>query len=262
LAERTWQTITSTARALLTHARIPDSFWYHALCYSTYIFNVLPVRGLRDGDTDSPATPHELFFGSKPRISHYWVFGCPVIIHKWTSSDNTNGKQTERGIRGIFIGFDTHQKGYVIYCPGSHSIVISDDVLFNEQFTSAIALTWQKFHDGLALRPLASFIPDITTTTEQTGTLADFQPQVEEGTLINVSDEADPDDDGCPDLTPQTADDDDSDNDDDSTSTTPPDTDDDLSLTDDYIVDLLDPTPPEPEPEMPQVQPIRRSTRP
>jgi len=37
LAERTWQTITSTTRALLTHARLPDSFWYHALCYSTYI---------------------------------------------------------------------------------------------------------------------------------------------------------------------------------------------------------------------------------
>jgi hypothetical protein len=108
---------------------------------------------------------------------------------------------------------------------------------------------------------LASFIPDITTTTEQTGTLADFQPQVEEGTLINLSDEADPDDDDWPDLTPQTADDDDADNDDDSTSSTPPVTDDDLSLTDDYIVDLLDPTPPEPEPETPQVQPIRRSTR-
>jgi hypothetical protein len=136
-------------------------------------------------------------------------------------------------------------------------------VLFDEQFTSAIALTWQKFHDGLALCPLASFIPDITTTTKQTGTLADFQPQVVEGTLINLSDEADPDDDDCPNLTPQTADDDDSDNDDaDSTSTTPSDTDADLSPTDDYIVDLLDPTPPEPEPETPQVQPIRRSTRP
>jgi transposase InsO family protein len=46
LAERTWQTVTSTARSLLIHARLPDTFWYHALACATYIFNVLPVRGL------------------------------------------------------------------------------------------------------------------------------------------------------------------------------------------------------------------------
>jgi transposase InsO family protein len=104
LAERTWQTVTSTARSLLVHARLPDTFWYHALAYSTYIFNVLPVQGLRGEDPDVPATPHELFFGTKPRVGHLHTFGCPVIIRKWTCSDNTHGKQTERGIRGIFIG--------------------------------------------------------------------------------------------------------------------------------------------------------------
>jgi hypothetical protein len=146
LAERTWQTITSTARSLLLHARLSDTFWYHTLTYSTYIFNALPVRGLRGMDTDVPATPHELFFGSKPKIGHLRIFGCPVVIHKWTSSNKSNGKQTKRGIRGIFIGFDMHQKRYVVYCPGSRSIVISDDVIFDEQFSSAIALTfapWQ-----------------------------------------------------------------------------------------------------------------------
>jgi hypothetical protein len=151
LAERTWQTVTSTARSLLIHARLPDTFWFHALAYSTYIFNVLPVRGLRNDDTEQPDTPHELFFGTKPRIGHLRVFGCPVVIRKWTSSDNSNGKQTQRGLHGIFIGLDTHQKGYLIYCPGSRTIVISDDALFDEQFSSAIALTWQKFQDGLSL---------------------------------------------------------------------------------------------------------------
>jgi len=141
LAKRTWQMVTSTARSLLIHARLPETFWYHALAYSTYIFNVLPVHGLSDDDPDIPSTPHELFFGTKPHISHLRVFGCPVIIRNRTSSDQSNGKQTERGIRGIFVGLDTHQKGYVIYCPGSQSIVISDGVLFDEQFSSAIAHT-------------------------------------------------------------------------------------------------------------------------
>jgi transposase InsO family protein len=179
LAERTWQTVTSTARLLLIHSRLPDTFWYLALVYSTYIFNALPVRGLSGDHPDVPSTPHELFFGTKPRIHHLRVFGCSV--RKWTSFDRSNGKQTERGIRGIFLGLDTHQKGYVIYSPGSRTIIISDDVLFDEQFSSAIAHTWQKFQDGLALTPLASFIPDMTTHVEQMGTFHDVLALVEEG---------------------------------------------------------------------------------
>jgi hypothetical protein len=108
LMERTWQTVTSTARSLLIHARLPDTFWYHALAYSTYIFKVLPVRGLRGEDTDVPPTPHELFFGTKPHIGHLQTFGCPVVICKWTASDKSNDKQTERGLRGYL-----HVKAYI-----------------------------------------------------------------------------------------------------------------------------------------------------
>jgi uncharacterized protein YdcH (DUF465 family) len=285
LAERTWQTVTSTARSLLIHARLPDTFWFHALVYSTYIFNALPVRGLRGEDTDVPTTPHELFFGTKPRIGHLRTFGCPVVIRKWTSSDKSNGKQTERGIRGIFIGFDMHQKGYIVYCPGSRIIVISNDVLFDEQFSSAIALTWQKYQDGLALRPLASFIPDVSTTLEQTGVFSIDPAQVEEGdeNLIDLTAPSDtpttdlaPDEtapDNAPALVPQ--DEDDEDNlpalvpqDGDDLSTAESDDDsvddddplDDASVSDIDISDFFHAADPEPEPDTPQ--PLRRSTRP
>jgi transposase InsO family protein len=65
LAERTWQTISGMARALLIHARLPDTFWYHAVVYATHIFNVLPVRGIKNKE-DVPTTPYELFFNNKP----------------------------------------------------------------------------------------------------------------------------------------------------------------------------------------------------
>jgi hypothetical protein len=101
--ERTWQTSTSTARSLLIHVRLPDTYWYHALVYSTYIFNVLPVRGLHGYNTEVPSMPHELLFGNKPRIGHLRIYGCPVIICKWTTTDNSNGKQTERGLHGMYL---------------------------------------------------------------------------------------------------------------------------------------------------------------
>jgi hypothetical protein len=232
--------------------------------YSTYIFNALPIHGLSINNTDVPSTPHELFFGRKPSIAHLRVFGCPVVIRKWTSSDHTNGKQTERGIRGIFIGLDIHQKGYVMYSPGSRSIVVSDDVLFDEQFYSAIALTWQKFQDGIALRPLASFIPDPITTIEHTGNISTALPTVEKGNLIHLDNEPEAYDPNMPDLVPHNSDDDAStaDYDDDSdASSTSSETSDDASLSDKDLLDMLEPVTVEPEPDTPQVQPLRRSTR-
>jgi transposase InsO family protein len=137
LAERTWQTISSIARSLLVHASLPDTFWYQALQYATCIFNVIPVRGLKN-HAEFPATPHELFYGSKPLILSFRVFGCPSIVKRWVADERGNGKQTERGMRGVFIGFDTNKKGYLFYMPGSRNILSSADATFDESFHSPL----------------------------------------------------------------------------------------------------------------------------
>jgi hypothetical protein len=141
LAECTWQTTSTIARTLLVHATLPDTFWYHAMVYVTDIFNVLPVRGLKNKE-DCPATPYELFFSEKLSISRFRVFGCPTVVRRWMTKQSSKGMQTERGIRGIFIGFHVSNKGYVIYNPGSRQIVTSEDVTFDEHFNLAITTTW------------------------------------------------------------------------------------------------------------------------
>jgi hypothetical protein len=141
------------ACSLLVHARLLDTFWYHAMVYATDIFNVLPVRGIKN-EQDCPATPYELFFSEKPLISCFRVFGCPTVVRRWVTKQSTQGKQTERGVRGIFIGFNVNNKGYVVYNPGSHQIIASEDVTFNEHFNSAIATTWQQHQNSLALCPV------------------------------------------------------------------------------------------------------------
>jgi hypothetical protein len=94
-------------------------------------------------------------------------------------------KQTERGMRGIFIGFDNKRKGFLFYMPGSHTIVNSGDATFDETFHSAIATTWQQHRDTLALQPIHSYIPDATTTLEHTGTLDNIA--VKEGEVTEES---------------------------------------------------------------------------
>jgi hypothetical protein len=151
-----------------------------------------------------------------------------------------------------------HQKGYVVQCPGSRSIIISDDVLFEEHFSTAIAHTWQKYHDGVALRPLLSHIQNVDTTIKQTGTVA---TPVEEGRPIESNAPAvEPH--NVPNLIPQ-------DGDDNSTAESKDSNDDDdafpldEALPDDDYTTLLRPTEPEPELETSQIlgPTLRRSNR-
>ena len=78
-AERTWQTVNNMARSMIVHARLPDSFLYHAIRYASAVFNILPVKGLVNKDGKS-ATPAELFHGVKPCIGDFRVFGCPCVL--------------------------------------------------------------------------------------------------------------------------------------------------------------------------------------
>jgi hypothetical protein len=142
LVERAWQTVTSMTRLMLVHARLPDTYYYHALRYATAIFNVLSVKGIfnKDGVT---STPHELCRGHKPSmIQEFKVFGCPCVAKKYlaTIDGSQQSKQTERGIRGVFIGFPENQKGYLIYVPSTHSICVSGDVLMKKFPLRLIAL--------------------------------------------------------------------------------------------------------------------------
>jgi hypothetical protein len=126
-----------------------------------------------------------LFFGTKPCILPFKVFGCPSIIKRWTADERSQGKQTERGMRDIFIGFSSNQKGFLFYLPGSRNIIVSGDAIFDKTFHSAIATTWQQHRDTLALQPLHSYIPDATTTLEHTGTIENNAVDVEEGEITD-----------------------------------------------------------------------------
>lgn len=186
IAEWTWQTICGMARSLLVHAHLLDTFWFHALCYASAIFNVLPIC-VHTTEGDIPCTPYQLYYGQLPCVSSFRVFRSPVVVKRWVTEASSTGKLTERGTRGIFIGFPPNQKGYLVYCPGSRQILVLDDVLFGESFQAAIATTWQQYQDSLALQPVSSAIPDVDTTLEQTGTLENIPPLVEEKTTTNTT---------------------------------------------------------------------------
>ncbi len=72
-------------------------------------------------------------------------------------------KRTQRD-----LGFSPTNKGFLLYVLSTRQIIISGDVICDEAFASTVAETWRSFHDALALRPTASFIPDPYTVLEHT----------------------------------------------------------------------------------------------
>jgi len=217
LAECTWQTISSMMHTLLVHGHLPDSFWFHGLQYAAHIFNILPIRGLTAAQSDMPATPWQLFYGTRPLAT---TFGFSAARSPCAAGLLLNAPTGNRPNVASAVSLSVViliKRGFLIFTPGSRQLVISDDVIFNENFYSTIALTWQQHKDSLALQPASSDIPTVDTPVERTGS-ADDLPHA----LWSSADDANTDDD-VPDLVPQGPDDDLDEYDDDDISCAPKD---------------------------------------
>ena len=74
-------------------------------------------------------TPHEVWTGKKPSLSHLRVFGCDAYVHvpnqKRTKLDN-------KSETCIFIGYKDSLKGYKLWNPETRKVVYSRDVVFRE----------------------------------------------------------------------------------------------------------------------------------
>ena len=88
-----------------------------------YLVNRSPSSALED------KTPHEVWTGKKPSLSHLRVFGCDAYVHvpkeKRTKLDN-------KSERCIFIGYKDGLKGYKLWNPETRKVVYSRDVVFRE----------------------------------------------------------------------------------------------------------------------------------
>lgn len=77
-------------------------------------------------------TPYELYFGSKPRISHIRVFGC--VAYQKTQEKKRSGyikKLEKRSKPVILVGFD-RDFSYRLFDPQTGKVDISREVIFDE----------------------------------------------------------------------------------------------------------------------------------
>lgn len=153
VSERGNRTVVEKAKCLLYDAKLDKRFWAEASNTAVYLKNRSVVTGLEK-------TPYELWYGSKPDLSHIRLFGSKVMVHV---PKVKRSKWDKKAIEHILVGYGEDVKGYRLYNPSKRSIITSRDVVVMEDDMS----------DSRVIEECAIWVPDqkaqttITSVEEQ-----------------------------------------------------------------------------------------------
>ncbi|UYV80249.1 hypothetical protein LAZ67_18002148 [Cordylochernes scorpioides] len=117
-----------TLSVVSIQANLPDPLWAELVHTSTYIRNRCPR-------TNESRTPHEIFTGRKPTVSHLRMIGC-----KCFAVDNRprRGKFAPRSEEYRLVGYSPESKAYRLWKPGTGMMIKSRDVRFLESENSTL----------------------------------------------------------------------------------------------------------------------------
>lgn len=74
-------------------------------------------------------TPEEAWSGVKPNVDYFQVFRCVSHVHVL---DNKRKKLDDKSFKCMLLGISEESKAYRLYDPMSKKIVLSRDVVFEE----------------------------------------------------------------------------------------------------------------------------------
>jgi transposase InsO family protein len=123
VAERKNRTIMNMVRCMLTEKLVPKIFWPEAVNWAIHLLNRCPTFAVKD------KTPEEAWSGFKPSVEYFKVFGCIGHVH---IPDKHRQKLDDKSHRCVFLGLSQESKAYRMYDPVSTRIIVSRDVVFEE----------------------------------------------------------------------------------------------------------------------------------
>ena len=157
VVERKNRTVVEMVRTMLEHRELPQSLWAEATSTSVHILNRSPTAALQK------KTPYDVYFGRKPDVSHFRVFGCDAYVH---IAKKQRGKFDSKSQKMIFEGYNTVSKGYRLYDPERREIVVSLDVVFDEHVAT----------EGVSGPQPSSMTPDLPILGDHEELFQDLPP--------------------------------------------------------------------------------------
>ena len=124
VAERFNRTVVESARSMLLDAALPKSYWAEAISTATYLKNRSPSRAIHG------KTPYEEWYGEKPNVDCFRVFGCEAYAHV---SKDERQKLDSKAKKCVMLGYGDETKGYKLYDRTNKRVIYSRDVKFNEE---------------------------------------------------------------------------------------------------------------------------------
>ena len=118
------RTILNMVRCLLTKSGVSKEFWPEVVNWSVHILNRNPTFVVKN------MTPEEVWSGRKLTVDHFRIFGCIAYAH---IPDKKRYKLDGKGEKCIFLGVSDQSKAYKLYNPTTKKIIISRDVVFDEE---------------------------------------------------------------------------------------------------------------------------------
>ncbi|KAI5338059.1 hypothetical protein L3X38_017330 [Prunus dulcis] len=108
---------------MLSHAKLPKSFWGEALMTAVDLINLSPSAPL-NGDV-----PNKFWSGKDVSYNHLKVFGCRAFVH---IPKDERSKLDAKSKECIFMGYGNEEFGYRLWDPVARKIIRSRDVVFFE----------------------------------------------------------------------------------------------------------------------------------
>ena len=109
--ERQWSSLWNVTRCLLFDSKVPDILWPFAVKYAAFLRN-------RSFQTRIQCTPLEMATKNKPDMSKVLLFGSKCFYY----NTDVKTKLEQRGIEGVFIGYDDKSSCKLIFDPVTHEI--------------------------------------------------------------------------------------------------------------------------------------------
>ena len=121
-AERLHRTLLDKARAMISACKAPTNMWDEFCATAAYLTNLTGTTA------NNGKTPSELWYGSKPSVSHLCEIGCRAFALIPTH----NPKIHHRSVPCLLIGYAPNSKAYHLWDPFSDRIFNSYHVSFIE----------------------------------------------------------------------------------------------------------------------------------
>ena len=123
VAERMNRTICERIKCMLSHSKLPKSFWGEAMRTAVDLINLSPSTPL-GGDV-----PDRVWSGKDVSYKHLRVFGCRAFVH---IPKDERSKLDDKTKPCIFLGYAHEEFGYRLWDPVSRKVIRSRDVVFLE----------------------------------------------------------------------------------------------------------------------------------